>query len=105
MEPIAGLRSYLFSVQLLQSNCNSPVVAMMMSVLVIYNFGVGLRQTTTATEILFTREQKAVQKKNEITTTSRQVDILKLIFPETLVEVFISNYTLFYLKKGKDKYS
>lgn len=51
-----GLKSYLFIEQFFQSNCNSLVVAMMMSILVIYNFGVTLRQTTPAKKILFTYE-------------------------------------------------
>lgn len=40
-QSMQGLKSYLFVVQFLQSNCNSLVVSMMMSILVIYNFEVG----------------------------------------------------------------
>ena len=95
MAPVTGLKSYLFGVQLLQPNCSSLVAAVMMSTLVIYDFGAGLRQTTAAAESLFAHEQKTGQKKNEIAATSRQVDMLNLIFSEALVEVFISNYTFF----------
>lgn len=51
-----GLKSYLFSERFLQSDCNSLLVATTLSLLVNYNFGGGLRQTTPAKKILFTHE-------------------------------------------------
>lgn len=96
-----GLRSYLCVVQFLQSNCNSLVVSMMMSILVIYNFEVGLSRPPQpkgfSSHMNNTRKWDKRKMKSQLSLD--KWTYLYLLFPKILVEVFISNYTFYFKKK------